>query len=297
MQTPSISGFSFVRNAIFYDFPLRESLLGLMAVCDDVVVAVGRSDDATLELVKSFDDGRVRIIETVWDDSLREGGRVYAQQTDVALAECRGEWCVYLQADEVLHEEDHALLRASIAEAHSDPHVDALLVRYLHFYGSYDYVGRGRQWYRQEIRAFRNSGNVVSWGDAQGFRQRNGDGSFAKLRARRTGVRVFHYGWVKPPAVQMQKQRAANRFWHDDEWIEKHLASSEDFDYDSAYELDRYTGTHPAVMSGRIDDARAWSSAFDPMRLKPKPWKMRLADFIERVTGWRIGEYRNYIEA
>ncbi|MBC8144084.1 MAG: glycosyltransferase family 2 protein [bacterium] len=296
MGTPSISGFTFVRNAITYDFPLRESLLSLMSVCDDVVVVVGRSDDATLELVRSLDDGRLTIVETVWDDSLREGGRVLAQQTDIALSHCRSDWSVYLQADEVLHEDDRERLRDAIHAAHNDSRIDALLVRYLHFYGSYDYLGTGRQWYRQEIRAVRNTGSVVSWGDAQGFRRRAHNDTFEKLRARRTDVRVFHYGWVKPPQVQMVKQRAANRLWHDDDWIAANLPDAEAFDYDSAYQLERYTGTHPAVMKGRVEDSRAWSRAFDPTRLRRKSLAMRITDAIEAMTGWRVAEYRNFIE-
>lgn len=293
---PTISGFSFVRNGMRFDFPLRESLASLLAVCDEVVVAVGASDDGTLDVVRSLDDGRLRIVETVWDDGLREGGRVLAQQTDIALAECRGDWCVYLQADEVLHEDDHDRLRAAIARARDDERVEALLMRYLHFYGSYDYVGVGRQWYRQEIRAIRNTGRVVSWGDAQGFRRRDDDGAFAKLRARRADVRIFHYGWVKHPKVQMEKQRAANRFWHDDEWIDRNIARAELFDYGSAHALERYRGTHPAVMRERIDESRAWATDFDPNRLLAKPWAMRMTDWIEAHTGWRIGEYRNFIE-
>lgn len=291
-----VSGFTFVRNAIRFDFPLRESLESLMAVCDEVVVAVGRSDDETLGLVRSLDNGRLKIVETVWDDSMREGGRVLAQQTDIALGHCTGDWCMYLQADELLHEGDHASLRGAIDAVHGDPNVEALLMRYLHFYGSYDYIGAGRQWYRQEIRAVRNTGDVVSWGDAQGFRRREGT-SFEKLRARRTDVRVFHYGWVKHPRVQMEKQRAANRFWHDDDWIERNIPNAEMFDYSSAHELVPYVGSHPAVMRERIEASRAWAAEFDPRQLWPKPWRMRLADLIESLTGWRIGEYMNFLDA
>ncbi|MEP7220068.1 MAG: glycosyltransferase family 2 protein, partial [Bacteroidota bacterium] len=105
-----ISGFSFVRNALLYDFPLEESLRSLLPLCDEVVIAVGKSDDETPEMVRDIGGAATRVIGTVWDDSLREGGRIYAMQTDIALAECTGDWCIYLQADEVLHEADHDLL-------------------------------------------------------------------------------------------------------------------------------------------------------------------------------------------
>lgn len=291
-----ISGFSFVRNALIYDFPLEESLRSLLPLCDEIVVAVGKSDDETLDVVRSIDPA-VRAIETVWDDALRQGGRVYAQQTDLALAECRGDWCIYLQADEVLHEDDYDTIRAEIARADADPSVDALLFRYLHFYGSYEYVGAGRQWYRREIRAFRNSGDVISWGDAQGFRRRDPNGESVRLRARQTEARVFHYGWVKPPAVQSRKQRTAHRYWHDDAWIAENFPDGDWFDYDSAFDLRRHAGAHPALMRERIAASEPWARRFDPTRLKPKPFMVKLTDWIEDRTGWRIGEYRNFTEA
>jgi len=290
-----ISGFSFVRNAIIYDFPLEESLRSLLPLCDEVVVAVGASDDGTLDAVRGI-EGNVRTIETVWDDALRQGGTVYAQQTDIALGGCAGDWCIYLQGDEVIHEDDRDLLLSEIRRADADPSVDALLFRYIHFYGSYEYIGTGRQWYRREIRAFRNTGDVISWGDAQGFRKRSAGGEIALLRARQTEVRIFHYGWVKPPDIQQRKQRAAHRYWHDDQWIERNVPSEDWFDYGSAFQLERYRGTHPAVMRRRIEEAEPWTRHFDPTRLRPKPPLVRLTDWIERMTGWRIGEYRNFRE-
>jgi glycosyltransferase involved in cell wall biosynthesis len=292
----TISGFSFVRNAVTYDYPVVESLRSLLPVCDEVVVAVGQSQDETRELVAGLGDPKLKIIDTVWDDSMREGGKVLAQQTDIALAGCSGDWCIYLQADEVLHEKDYDLIRREIERADRDPKVDALIFRYHHFYGSYDYVGTGRQWYRREVRAVRNTGRVISWGDAQGFRQKMPDGSIELLRARQTGARVYHYGWVKSPQAQQLKQLTFHRYWHDDSWIEANVAPGDAFDYDSAYQLERFGGTHPAVMRQRIDAARAWTRLFDPTRLRPKPPLVRLTDWVEARTGWRIGEYRNFRE-
>lgn len=287
-----ISGFSFVRNAERYGFPVRESLSSLVPLCDEVVVAVGASDDDTLDVVRSI-DSKIRVIETVWDDSLRQGGRVYAQQTDLALAECRGRWCIYLQGDEVLHEEDRDLLLTEIERADDDPGVEALLFRYLHFYGNYDYIAVDRKWYRREIRAVRNTGKVVSWGDAQGFRTRGREGDARKLRARRTDVRVFHYGWVRPPKEQGEKMRAMHHYWHDDEWIERNAPAPDDFDYDGVYELRRFQGSHPMVMRERVATA-GWGRNFDPTRTRAKPFSMKISDAIERLTGYRVGEYRNY---
>ena len=80
-----VTGFSFVKNALIYDYPVVEAIKSILPICDEFVVAVGKSDDKTLELIKSIAPEKIRIVETVWDESLREGGRVLAVETDKAF--------------------------------------------------------------------------------------------------------------------------------------------------------------------------------------------------------------------
>jgi len=287
-----ISGFSFVRNAEIFDYPVVESITSLLPICDEVIVAVGNSNDNTLKFLQSIQSPKLKIIETVWDDSLRQGGKILADQTNVALQSCTGDWCIYLQADEILHEEDYLTIHNEILNAHTK--TDALLFTYRHFYGSYDFLGAGRQWYRQEIRAFRNTGNVVSWGDAQGFRKKI-NSTYAKLTAHRISARIFHYGWVKHPRIQQLKQRTFHKLWHSDDWMKDNIPNVEEFEY-QCHELQPFTETHPALMSKRIEQAKEWTKYFDSSRLKPKPFLMKFTDLIENLFGWRIGEYKNFIE-
>lgn len=102
-----IAGFTFVRNAIKFDYPIIEAITSILPICDEVVVAVGNSEDDTLGLIKSINSPKIKIIETIWDDSLREGGRVLAVETDKALAAVSPDvdWCFYIQGDEVVHEQ------------------------------------------------------------------------------------------------------------------------------------------------------------------------------------------------
>lgn len=292
----TLSGFTFIRNGRSLGYPFEESLASLLRVCDDVTIAVGRSDDDTRDYVASLGDPRLRIIDTVWDDSLREGGRILAQQTDVALAGCTGDWCLYLQGDEVLHEADDARLRAEILRADGDPAIEALLFRWIHLFGSYDYQGVGRQWYRREIRAVRNTGKVMSWGDAQGFRTRESDGTVRKLRARQTECRIFHYGWVRHPRHQAAKAQAMNRLYHNNTWMAENIPSTDEF-HATCYDIAPYTGGHPACMQERIRRDRVWTSAFDPVRATTrKPFRVAVSDSLEKITGWRMFEYRNFDE-
>ncbi|GBD06239.1 hypothetical protein HRbin21_00023 [bacterium HR21] len=292
-ERPFVSGFSFVRNALLYDYPIVEALRSLLPLCDEVVVAVGDSEDNTLEVVASIADPKLRILQTQWHPT-EPGWRIFAEQTQRALNACRGLWCIYLQADEVLHEQDYDTIRWALQQWADDPRVEAFVLRYYHFYGSYDYIGVGRQWYRREIRIVRNTGQVISWGDAQGFRRQLPNGKVRLLRALELPVYVYHYGWVRPPEVMQRKLRAQHRFWHDEEWIDRHVPPGERFEYRSAYRLRRFTGTHPAVMHERIHRAREWTASFTPSRLAPAPFWVRLSDWLEERTGLRLGEYRPF---
>jgi hypothetical protein len=235
-----------VRNAIKYGYPVAESLRSLAPLVDEVVVAVGKGEDGTLELVRSLDLPDLKIIETVWDDSLRVGGRVLAQQTNVALAQCRYPWAFYLQADEVVHEEDHTRIRAALDRWGEDEGVDALRFRFLHFEGTYAYVNRVR--YRKQCRIVRNNGRVLSVGDAAGFGRVDGSG----LRYRRTGAKIYHYGWARAPELLKQKTLAFQKLYHDDAYVAaryEQVPPEYLSDVDVAF---RFRGTHPAVMAERV---------------------------------------------
>lgn len=289
-----VSGFSFVRNGEVLGYPFVESLHSLLPLCDEVIVAVGNSDDNTLKSVSSISN-KIRIIETVWDDNKRSDGSILAEQTNIALSHCIGDWCIYLQGDEVFHEDDYDIIHNEMVQAQDNHSIDALLFRWYHFFGSYDYVGVGRQWYRREIRAFKNTGHVFSWRDAQGFRTKDSTGTIKKLNARQTEARVFHYGWVRHPRIQQKKQHAFQRLYHNDDWIRNNIPDKDEFDY-SCYEVAPYSGTHPSVMQRRIGDDRVWTQHFDPSKTKKRPILVSITDAFEKLSGYRIGEYKNFIE-
>ncbi len=285
-----VVGFTFVRNTLKFDYPVVESIHSLLPLCDEVVVAVGKSEDGTLALIQGLASPKIRIIETVWDDSLREGGRVLAVETDKALAAVPtdADWAIYLQADEVLHEADYPAIRAGMARWQNDQSVEGLLLNYRHFYGSYDYVGDSYRWYRREIRIVRPGIGVYSYRDAQGFRRR-GD---HKLRVKLLEATVHHYGWVKPPAAMQRKQETFNKLWHTDDWVAQHVALAEEFDYRQVDSLQRFAGAHPAVMADRLQ-AQSWQFDHD-LRFNRHRFKDRFKQALERLTGYRLGEYRNY---
>jgi hypothetical protein len=285
-----VSGFTIVRNAIKYDYPIVEAIRSILPICDEVVVAVGQSEDDTLNLIRSIDSEKIKIIETIWNDTLREGGHVLADETNKAMEACSpdSDWCFYIQGDEVIHENDHADILDAMFRWNDHPEVEGLLFNYVHFYGSYDYIGDSRRWYSKEIRIIRNRIGITSYKDAQGFRKEG-----RKLNVKPIPAAVFHYGWVKPPQLQQAKQESFHKMWHDDSWMEKNIPKTEAFDYSQIDSLQQFNGTHPDVMKKRIRQ-KNWEFSFDPSSKKFGSLKARLLYFIQKQFGWKIGEYRNY---
>jgi len=111
-----ISGFSYVRNGFEYGYPFIEAIQSVLPVCDEFVIAVGDSTDGTREAIAKLDPQKIKIIDTKWDMQLREGGKVFAQQANIALDNITGDWAFHIQADEVIHENDLQKIIAAIKE-------------------------------------------------------------------------------------------------------------------------------------------------------------------------------------
>jgi hypothetical protein len=285
-----VSGFTFIRNAIKFDYPILEAIQSILPLCDEFIVAVGNSEDTTRALIESINSPKIKIVDTQWNDALRDGGQVLADETNKALkfVSSDSDWAFYIQGDEVIHEKYHSAIYAAMELWKDDSGIEGLLFNYLHFYGSYDYIADSRKWYRREVRIIKNDSSIYSFRDAQGFQKNK-----RPLRVKHIDACVYHYGWVKPPKFQQAKQEYFHKMWHDDAWINKNIPKVEEFDYSKIDSLKTFNESHPAVMVHRIQE-KNWQFTFDPTtRIKPA-LKYRLLNVIQRYTGWRIGEYRNY---
>lgn len=284
------AGFTIIRNAIKYDYPVVEAITSILPICDSFYVGVGHSDDQTLDLIKSIDSPKIKIIETIWDDTLREGGKVLAIETNKVFDQIPQEydWCFYIQSDEVVHEKHLDTIKKAMEKHLSDLSVEGLLFNYVHFYGSYHYIGNSRRWYRNEIRIIRNQKSIRSYKDAQGFRKTDN----SKLKVKPIDAEIYHYGWVKPPKAQQAKQENFHKMWHDDNWMKKNIAQVDEFDYSQIDSLEEFKGTHPKVIQERISKAD-WNFKFDSRKIKLS-LKDKILLWVEKQTGWRVGEYKNY---
>lgn len=286
-----VSGFTFIKNALIYDYPVVEAIKSILPICDEFVVAVGKSDDETLSLIKAIDKDKIRIVETVWDESLREGGRVLAVETDKAFAAIAedSDWAFYIQGDEVVHEKYLNTIRQKMEEYKDHKHIDGLLFKYLHFYGSYDFVGASSNWYRNEIRVVKNNKNIYSYRDAQGFRKDDNQ----KLNVIPIDAYMYHYGWVKKPEAMQKKQENFNKLWHDNDWIEDNVLKADEYDYlHHVKALKPFIGDHPEIMKERIED-RNWKFDYD-ISIDRSSLKDKSKRILRNYFGIDLG-YKNYI--
>lgn len=289
-----VSGFTFVKNAIKYGYPVVESITSILPMVDEMVICLGDSEDDTNNLIASIGSDKIKIIHSVWDDSLREGGKVLAVETDKAIASTAkdSDWLFYIQADEVVHEQYYSNIVAAMQEHKDDKAVEGLLFNYHHFYGSYKHIGDGRSWYSKEIRIIRNNKRIKSYRDAQGFRWDDN----RKLNVKLINAYIYHYGWVRNPLTMYQKTEGFGKLWAGDEGRKINGATAKrtvQFDYSNIDSVTLFNGTHPAVMKELVTK-QDWNFDIDISKKNFKNTKHRLLYFLWQKFELRPFEYSNY---
>jgi hypothetical protein len=292
-----ISGFSFARNADSLHYPLRESILSILPICDEFIIAIGKGTDRTRELVESLGDPRLRIIDTVWEDKERTGEHVFRQQANIALGACTGDWCFHLQPDEVIHENDLPVIKKRCQQLQNDRDIEGLLFNFRHFWGDYKHYIVNHHWFTREIRIVRNGMGIESYKDSQSFRK-----NAQKLKVAQVAATIFHYGWVRPPSIMQAKRVAFTAAGQGrSKADEYHKSDTPVFDYGSLAKVPVFNGTHPAVMKDWIAgmDWRDQLQYTGKSRTKHRhdSFKYRLLTFIEQkiLGGRQLGGFKNYI--
>lgn len=304
-----IEGFSFLRNAQKLYYPADASIRSALSMVDRFVVALGKgdSDDRTEEMIDSIGSGRIEKLHTEWDALRYPFNTVYAQQADLARDRCKGDWLLFLQGDEVLHEDDLPLIQEACRYYLDDGSVEGLLFRYLHFWGDHKHVHCAHNWYPREVRIVRNDSSIRSWGDAQSFRvfkdHQGRPEDYRKKKGTRlprvvsTDARVFHYGGMRPPEIMARKKAASDARYHGV------IPQNDAFDHGPLHYLDRFQGTHPAVMAPYVrsvdwQDRLQYDGRPDPDRPLHKHEKLRYRalGFLERrlMRGRPIAGSHNY---
>lgn len=289
-----VSGFTFVKNAVKYGYPVVESISSLLPLVDEMIVCLGDSEDETNELIAAIGSNKIKIVHSVWDNNLREGGKALAVETNKAMdaTATDADWLFYIQADEVLHEQYHPVILEAMEKYKADKRVEGLLFNYQHFYGSYQTIADGRRWYSKEIRVIKNNKNIRSYKDAQGFRLDE-----RKLNVKLIDAYIYHYGWVRSPILMQKKYTDFGRLWNENDahenWSLEEKKKTTEFDYSNIDSVTMFSGTHPKVMEALLKK-EDWHFEADVKKKNFKNIKHSFFYFLWKQFGWRPFEYSNY---
>jgi len=294
-----------VRNATKLYYPIKQAIESILPICDEFVIAIGKGDedDKTKEVVESIESDKIKIIDTIWKEEDFVNGRVNAVQTNIALDACQGDWCFYLQADEVVHEKYLPVIKDRCIELQNDNEIEGLVFDYRHFWGDYDHYQISHGWYKREVRVVKNNLGIESNNSAQGFR-RNGE----RIKAAHANAEIFHYGWVRPPKFMQNKSKALNSVhWGKEKAKEVYKTKPDEFDYGPLDQLPIYKGTHPRVMQNWIakmnwENKLQYKGDPDPRRELHKHEKLKtriitaIEQKLERKFGGKVylSGHRNY---
>ncbi len=284
-----ISGFTIIKNAVINDYPIVEAITSILPVVDEMIVLIGDSEDETEALIQSINHPKIKIHHSVWDTSLRSGGTALAVETNKAfdLIDPESTWAFYIQGDEAVHEKYHQNILDACKNYKDDVRVQGLLFKYLHFYGTYDYVGDSRKWYNHEVRIIRNDKKIRSYKDAQGFRIDE-----TKINVKAIDAFIYHYGWVKSPEQMMAKQKKVGVYWLNDDEMKGYEKIPDTYTFDEFDSLQKFTGTHPQPLQTRIKQ-KNWLIEFDTTQKKFN-LKEKLLYKFEKLTGIRLFDFKNY---
>ena len=120
---------------------LPDCLRSLQGFADEVVVYDTGSTDRTVEIARELG---ARVVEGYWDDD-------FSRARNAALEHCRGEWVVWLDADETLQTDDTQALKSMLARTKTE--IDAWSVRIQNLTGT----GAGSEFTHHAARIFRRS--------------------------------------------------------------------------------------------------------------------------------------------
>jgi hypothetical protein len=287
-----LSGFTYVRNGFNYGCPFVQAIQSVLPICDEFVVAVGTSTDGTREAIEAIGSPKIKIIDTAWDMTLRAGGKVFAQQANIALDHCTSTWALHVQADEVIHENSLPLIQQAIQQYNSNSKVDGFILPFLHFWGDYYNIRNSRRVHRYEVRLFKNTGFVRSYKDSQGFRKYQNLEQYninedlgKKLHVKKIDAPVYHYNGIRNSKQMAEKNNSFLSYYGQP-------SHQQEYDLNLVDRVVPFTGSHPAVMKPLID---AYNFKFEHDTSKAQWYKKdKYLQPIEDFLGFKFGEFKNY---
>ena len=277
-----VSAFTFVKNGQILGYPFLQSIASILPIVDEFVINVGISEDDTLLIIKSISSPKIRIIQSDWNDRMRDRGYVYGQQKMIAQFNCTGDWAFYIECDEVYHERDLKTINQAMLNYLDDKEVEALVFDFYHFYGNASSFLDSPGWYRSEARIIKNS--VRSYSPDSLFwliLDKNRKGRYPK--AKHVGVNCYHYGWVRSEDEMNLKSEKVQRYWG---------SNHQKIDYTQMDQtiIKYFEGTHPKIIQEWLPQDKGLFQADPAYKPSLKQKKHRIMRVFEKLLGLSLSK-------
>ncbi|MFS0918936.1 glycosyltransferase [Brevibacillus sp. 179-C 1.1 NHS] len=197
---------------------IEACLSSVHMVVDEIIVVDTGSTDGTQEICRKFG---AKVVEAPWENS-------FAKARNTGLQAAKGEWILWLDADEVLQEENQGELRQAVGASKDD----AFFMKIIHYIGSQKEQASRHTAYRcGQIRLFRNKKGFQFVRDIHEVLQWPAIAS-RDLPIPLLPVHIHHFGYMDDAVKCKQKAlrnlkllRQEKKQTRQDPWCDYHLAN------------------------------------------------------------------------
>ena len=277
-----VSAFTFIKNGEILGYPFIQSIKSILPIVDEFVINVGSGEDNTLEVIQAINDPKIRIIQSCWNDNMKNRGYVYGQQKMVAQFNCTGDWAFYIEGDEIYHENDLDRIYMSMKENLDNPEVEALIFDFYHFYGNANSYLDSPGWYRSEARIIKNSLRTYA-PDGLFWLVLDNNKTGRYPRAKHTGAKCYHYGWVRSEAQMNLKSKNVQKYWGGE-------ANKIDYSKMDQSIIKEFKGSHPKIIQDWIPKETGVFVADQDYKLSLKQKKHKIMIIFEKLFGLELSK-------
>ena len=277
-----VSAFTFIKNGQLLGYPYIQSIKSVLPIVDEFIINVGFGEDNTLDEIKKINDPKIRIIQSHWNDNMKDRGFVYGQQKMVAQYNCTGDWAFYIEGDEIYHENDLDRIYISMKENLNNPDVEALIFDFYHFYGNGNSYLDSPGWYRAEARIIKNSLRTYA-PDGLFWLVLDSNKKGRYPRARHTGAKCYHYGWVRSEHQMNLKSEKVQKYWG---------GKAKKIDYSKMDQsiIKEFKGSHPKIIKDWLPNENEVFKADPNYKPSKKQKKHRVMIIIEKFLGLELSK-------
>jgi len=277
-----VSAFTFIKNGGILGYPFIQSIKSILPIVDEFVINVGSGEDNTLEVIQAINDPKIRIIQSCWNDNMKNRGYVYGQQKMVAQFNCTGDWAFYIEGDEIYHENDLDRIYMSMKENLDNPEVEALIFDFYHFYGNANSYLDSPGWYRSEARIIKNSLRTYA-PDGLFWLVLDSNKTGRYPKAKHTGAKCYHYGWVRSEAQMNLKSKKVQKYWGGE-------ANKIDYSKMDQSIIKEFKGSHPKIIQDWIPKETGVFVADQDYKLSLKQKKHKIMIIFEKLFGLELSK-------